>query len=343
MRDDIATLLRDAAADPSHTPDFDALAARGRRQHLTARAGTALVAVVALVAGGLVLWPDGQPTNGPVIGDGPPTRAESQQPVVLPDGWHEVRVADAVLGVPADWTLDEFDAPAPTCIGGRDEPTAVVLHAGPAPTLCTAEAVHARVLQAAPLSQMPPEALEAGEFARWQPVTTVGNHEGEMLKRNKTGNVVDYQFPSLDLWLQFAAPGPIETWPDEILATLSSNSESAPTGRATPATGVETFTGAAHCGWESVEFIRLPKDIIPVRYPGDQWVTFARDTEEALSDGMVDGTYRADVALPSAAMNTGVTTEYGTVWLVPDENEAIYVVQVDGSVQKWPASSAGCD
>ena len=29
MRDDIPTLLRDAAADPSHTPDFDALAARG--------------------------------------------------------------------------------------------------------------------------------------------------------------------------------------------------------------------------------------------------------------------------------------------------------------------------
>lgn len=69
MRDDIPVLLRDAAVDPSHTPDFEALAARGRRQHMATRAGTALVAVVAMVAGGLVLWPDGQPARGPVIGD----------------------------------------------------------------------------------------------------------------------------------------------------------------------------------------------------------------------------------------------------------------------------------
>jgi len=101
MRDDIPTLLRDAAADPSHTPDFNALAGRGRRQHLAARAGTALVAVVALVAGGIVLWPNVQTTRGPVIGDEPTTPDHAER-VTLTDGWHEVRVGDAVIGVPGD-------------------------------------------------------------------------------------------------------------------------------------------------------------------------------------------------------------------------------------------------
>lgn len=112
---------------------------------------------------------------------------------------------------------------------------------------------------------------------------------------------------------------------------------------AAAAAGVETFTGPTHCGWESVEFIQLPKDLVPVRHPDDQWVDFARDTEGALNEGMVDGTYQADTTLPPEATDTGLTTEYGALWFVPDNNDAVYLVQPDGSVQQWPATSAGCD
>ena len=77
MHDDIPTILRDAAADPQHTPDFEVLAARGRRRRLAARSATTLVAVVTLVSGGVLLWPGAQPLGGPVIGDGPTTETST--------------------------------------------------------------------------------------------------------------------------------------------------------------------------------------------------------------------------------------------------------------------------
>lgn len=80
MRDDLVDLVRDAAAEPLETPDFDAMAARGRRQNEVARAGTALVAAVALVVGGLVLWPEAQPTRAPLIGDQRTTPSEPARP-----------------------------------------------------------------------------------------------------------------------------------------------------------------------------------------------------------------------------------------------------------------------
>ena len=167
MRDDIPTLLRDAAADPSHTPDFDALAARGRRQHLAARAGTALVALVALVAGGIVLWPDGQPTRGPVIGDQPTTPDQVEEPVTLPAGWHEIQVGDATFGVPADWTVESFTEPVDVCPNHAEQPTAFVLHAGPGPggSRCLAVAQRVLALQAAPLATIPSDYLEPEQDA----------------------------------------------------------------------------------------------------------------------------------------------------------------------------------
>lgn len=235
MRDDIPTLLRDAAADPSHTPDFDELAARGRRQHLAARAGTAAVAVVALVAGGLVLWPDGQPARGPVIGDQPTTPDQDEELVTLPAGWHEIQVGDVTFGVPGDWTVESFTEPADVCPNHAEQPTAFVLHAGPEPrsNRCLAVAQRVLAVQAAPLAAIPPAYLEPEQGRSWSDVTTPGGVAGQRLIRNDHGTVAAYRFPALDLWLQFAAPDPLGTWPHEILATLSSTSNGTPTGVAT--------------------------------------------------------------------------------------------------------------
>lgn len=220
MRDDIPTLLRDAAADPSRTPDFDELAARGRRQHLAARASTALVAVVALLAGGIVLWPDGQPARAPVIGEQPTVPDHAEQSVTVPDGWHDVTVGEAVLGVPDDWVLEVFNEPADVCVNGPQEPTAVVMHAGPVPeNRCKAQGMAARVLQAAPLSTVPPAWLDPPAGEQWR-TATAGDVSGQVLVRNNHGTVA-YQFPTLDLWLQFNAPDPIGSWADDILATLA--------------------------------------------------------------------------------------------------------------------------
>lgn len=73
MHDDLVDLVQGAAAEPRQKPDFDALAARGRRQHLVGRAATVVVAVTALVVGGVVLWPDIASDRMPVIGNPPGT------------------------------------------------------------------------------------------------------------------------------------------------------------------------------------------------------------------------------------------------------------------------------
>lgn len=232
MRDDIPTLLRDAAADPSHTPDFDALAARGRRQHLLARAGTALVAVVALVAGGIVLWPDGQPTRGPVIGDQPSTPDAADEPVTLPANWHEIQVGDATFGVPAEWTVESFTEPADVCPNEAGQPTAFVLHAGPRAggSRCLAVAQRVLAVQAAPLATIPPVSLEPEQDRTWNDITTPGGVAGQRLVRNDNGTIVAYRFPELDLWLQFSDGDTLTTQADDILATLHSPGTSSAAG-----------------------------------------------------------------------------------------------------------------
>ena len=63
----------------------------------------------------------------------------------------------------------------------------------------------------------------------------------------------------------------------------------------------------------------------------------------ALSEGMLDATYEVTATLPSGATDTELPIEYGALWVVPDDNDAVYLVQADGCVHQWPATSAGCD
>jgi hypothetical protein len=72
MDHDIRTRLRDAAAAPTHTPDFDTLADRARRRHLVTRAATAMVATVGVIVAGVLVWPSA-PASSPYIGDDPST------------------------------------------------------------------------------------------------------------------------------------------------------------------------------------------------------------------------------------------------------------------------------
>lgn len=231
MPDPISTLLRDAAAGPTHTPDFDALATRGRRQHLAARAATAAVAAVVLVTGGLVLWPGGQPAGGPVIGDHPtttpdhPTTASSDEATTtgtsLPAGWRELRVGGAVLGVPGHWAVETFTTKAHVCPNHAERPTAFVLHAGGEGGRCFAVAQSALAVQVAPLSTVPSTFLAPEGGRTWRDVTTGDGIAGERLVRDENGTIVAYRFPSLDLWLQFGSGDVLGDEPDPILATIA--------------------------------------------------------------------------------------------------------------------------
>lgn len=219
MADDLTTLLHDAAADPKDTPDFDALAARGRRQHRLARAGAALAVAVAMVAGSIVVWPGLLGSGMPVIGERPagPTGVED---VELPAGWQWVDVGRAVFGVPGDWTIETFYEPTHVCQNYAERATVFVLHAGPpdGDRACRGIGMRTTTLKAMPLSRAPADVLP-DPGPEWTDITTPSGVAGQRASLNESTAV--YRFPVLDLWLQFDSPGALGSLPDDILATLA--------------------------------------------------------------------------------------------------------------------------
>lgn len=85
MGEDLVVLIRRAAEDPEHVPDFVGLAMAGRRRRRLVRAAVASVAVMTVAVAGLVTTAVWRPSGLPVIGDPP----ESSAPVG-PAGWSEI-------------------------------------------------------------------------------------------------------------------------------------------------------------------------------------------------------------------------------------------------------------
>lgn len=115
-------LLREAAPEPSNTPDFRQLWQRGRRRRLgqaaTAAAGIAVVMLTAVVAGKVLPGRDGgvsigwNPTPTPVVRVGPPTSVSPEwvegAPVwIKVDDSGDVTIFDAVNPHPM-YGLDEL-------------------------------------------------------------------------------------------------------------------------------------------------------------------------------------------------------------------------------------------
>jgi hypothetical protein len=105
---------------------------------------------------------------------------------------------------------------------------------------------------------------------------------------------------------------------------------------------VSMFRGAEHCGWDSVQVLRVSADVAPPRTEGDQWVDFVRDSEGVLPDRLVFGEYEADAALPADAVATGHETPSGSLWLSPSEPDAAYLI-AESTTERWPAAYPGCD
>lgn len=223
MCDELSSRLCDAAADPSHTPDFARLAARGRVQRLAGRAGTAVVAIAVLVAGGLALWPDGPPPRAPLVGRDP-APAETSDPGpdgALPEGWTQIRLGEAMLGVPGDWRIESFSEPAEVCENYVTSPTAFVLRGGPSPANCDAYGIQTFTVTIAPMSTVTEETSPWPESTEWPAYTTDSGLTGERLAREREDRLATYRFAELDLWVQFQSNKPLDGLDDRILATLT--------------------------------------------------------------------------------------------------------------------------
>lgn len=96
-------------------------------------------------------------------------------------------------------------------------------------------------------------------------------------------------------------------------------------GARVPVTRVQSFRGAAHCGWQGITFLLL----------GDR--TYLRDVHGALA-GFLRTTYRADATVPSTATDTGLRRAGRELWVDAD---AAYLVSVDrpSDVERWPRAT----
>ena len=220
MRHDLVNLVRESAAEPLDTPDFDAMAARGHRQRTATRVLGGVASALVLLVAGVALWPS-TPAGSPVISDQPTTSAAADDGVLLPAGWQELRVGGAVFGVPDLWELETFAEPAVLCSNMADRPTAYVATAGiDADGQCLLRDRRAVTLEAVPLSLVPEPWLATSGDLSWEPVM-VNGFNGERLDGDDGGPTHSYRFPELDVWLQFAGPGSVAAEADAILATLA--------------------------------------------------------------------------------------------------------------------------
>lgn len=107
-------------------------------------------------------------------------------------------------------------------------------------------------------------------------------------------------------------------------------------GKRVPTSTIESFTGAEHCDWEDVAFIRLG--------PNQTDPEYVRDPAMKLTDSLT-GTFDRSGKLPPTADDTGLRRAGRELWLAHDQVSA-YLVNIDNrnDVEVWPASKSriGC-
>ena len=100
---------------------------------------------------------------------------------------------------------------------------------------------------------------------------------------------------------------------------------------------ISVITGAGHCGWEDLRFLTVGW---PIGAPIDPWTAghYVRDPAGELTEGG----FRADTDLPDDAVSTGITNGRATIWTSDSTGRRAIFVEVDGRVERWPRTWAGC-
>jgi len=100
---------------------------------------------------------------------------------------------------------------------------------------------------------------------------------------------------------------------------------------------ISVITGADHCGWEDLRCMTLGW---PVGDPIDPSTAghYVRDPAGELTDGG----FRPDLELPEDAVSTGITNGRATIWSSDSTGQKAIFVALDGRVERWPRSWAGC-
>lgn len=335
MRDDIPDLLHDAAADPKHTPDFDALAARGYRQHVAGRSATLVVAASVVVAASFVLWSGRLPTGAPVIGNEPTAPEDSEQDVGPLPTDPATSVASLASPRPVPDHPDpvvragaagvKVDCDGPVHLGGW-----TLDAGGPSDSAADPQSALQAFLDEG-LFGLPTNGYEQ---VASEPGRVLFNYQVEGRPKVAVivvdGTAVDEPVAAPDGWAfeTFATCNPAEYAPsadDDLGQTVWTDRD----GNRVPTSTITSYQGAEHCDWQSVTFLQLD----------DQ--QYLRDPEHLLADWTI-APYNGDVPLPEDAVDTGYRRGNDQLWLAADRTIAYLVT--DSEIEAWPATTdqIGC-
>ncbi len=94
--------------------------------------------------------------------------------------------------------------------------------------------------------------------------------------------------------------------------------------------------GPQHCGWESVRVIITGSPLRSRYTTANDAVEYVRDPNNVMG---LDTKFEPDATLPETAIDTGYRSGDESLWMVPGDDSAIYVVTDDG-VEQWPLAAA---
>lgn len=222
--------LARTAATPHTAVDPADVRQRSRQRSMRRRAALGGGTVVAVALGVALAFPVLTGPTGPRVEDAPPVAdAPDTAQLTLPDGWTEVRIGDAVFGLPEQLDIEQLRPDdAPPCTNGDRRGTAHLAAEGYPRSAGACDAVGPSVtsLVAAPASTVPDTAIDPADGGTWQPVT-IGDLEGEV---RPSASAMDwtYRFPEVDLWLRFTHLDADPQLESDVLRTLARATGSAP-------------------------------------------------------------------------------------------------------------------
>ncbi len=92
--------------------------------------------------------------------------------------------------------------------------------------------------------------------------------------------------------------------------------------------------GPEHCGMQSARVIATGSPVGARYTNSSDDMEYVRDPNNVF---LLDQIFDADATLPAEAVDTGYRTEDTQLWIVPDDDSSIYLVEAD-RVERWPSA-----
>lgn len=98
---------------------------------------------------------------------------------------------------------------------------------------------------------------------------------------------------------------------------------------------INVQTGPDHCGWEDGVLLNVAWPLGEEAETVSETRQYLHDPEGVFETEWMRGDYQGDADVPATAKYTGYRTDFMELWLVPEEDEAAYLVFAD-HVELWP-------